>query len=587
MRKKNVDVIFYELKDAVCATLVIHCSCQKEFIGHFRLTKLGFQQVWVELSPRLPIVRRNTGVRNELKICDAKLTILHVDAFLEGLERNGERLWLLGELAVMATNNSETQQPFSASAGLPPPRRKSFLRPRQPAKQSTSSTALTNDPLWLNAFVLDGERGLSHEEAVKDSQKRGDASHDQQRLIAFIEGYESVVGAGAATYLSGLGDFTDGTGVHHYVTASEPNRQGHFGVLDTMGHRSYETKFAPMISFHTFLADVTATRERRERLDLASYATTTMVRNYRRKSNKGSYCSEKLQEAVRAVQNRTMKKKLVSCLHIMEKNGFGLSREEILNMVGDYVNRNEISTPFKNGIPGKDWLYAFQQRHNLTVKKPQSVDEISKEAFDALKLKRWKEFVTSYDIPQQLPNTSDNYGISHNNHRDIKINRNLKTLQPRTLAIVLDKLNTTNLKLCLLNRIPSNNNTLELGQINKQTTTFQALLLEKVRRGDSTKTVWRKVAPGAEVITRDDVAGQSVSPDNADTESEVSIYPDDGNFDSEIISTKYDMDTQNEDSESEMHDRSLILKSEASPVEGFYLESFIWNGISCCPGIQF
>lgn len=41
---------------------------EKEFIGHFRLTKLGFQQVLVELSPYLPILKRNTGVRNELKV---------------------------------------------------------------------------------------------------------------------------------------------------------------------------------------------------------------------------------------------------------------------------------------------------------------------------------------------------------------------------------------------------------------------------------------------------------------------------------------------------------------------------------------
>ncbi|XP_045450229.1 putative nuclease HARBI1 [Melitaea cinxia] len=44
---------------------------EREFIGHFRLTKLGFQQVLVELSPHLPIVKRNTGVRNELKILAA------------------------------------------------------------------------------------------------------------------------------------------------------------------------------------------------------------------------------------------------------------------------------------------------------------------------------------------------------------------------------------------------------------------------------------------------------------------------------------------------------------------------------------
>ncbi|CAH0730257.1 unnamed protein product, partial [Brenthis ino] len=175
---------------------------------------------------------------------------------------------------------------------------------------------LTNDPLWLDSFVLDGEKGLAHEEAVKDckadatgfvelveqeyaaisncdrhfsksvplsafayynhliwwykiallAQKRGNASHDQ-RLVAFIEGYDTVVGAGAATYLSGLGDFTDGTGVRHYVTASEPNQDGHFGAIGAENHGAYEKKIAPMVSFHTILAGVVATRRRRERLE--------------------------------------------------------------------------------------------------------------------------------------------------------------------------------------------------------------------------------------------------------------------------------------------------------------------------------
>lgn len=50
--------------------------------------------------------------------------------------------------------------------------------------------------------------------------------------------------------------------------------------------------------------------------------------------------------------------------------GFGLSRKEILLMVGSYVKNNNIKTRFKGGIPGKDWFVGFCRRHRLSCKKP-------------------------------------------------------------------------------------------------------------------------------------------------------------------------------------------------------------------------
>ncbi|GBP40292.1 hypothetical protein EVAR_83982_1 [Eumeta japonica] len=101
-----------------------------------------------------------------------------------------------------------------------------------------------------------------------------------------------------------------------------------------------------------------------------------MVRNYQRKTDKGSYSKEKLQEAMRAVQNgelsgykaarlyniprmtimdhvknkrgksdtlrrntalsREVETKLASYLHLIERYGFGLTRDEVLEMVGEY-----------------------------------------------------------------------------------------------------------------------------------------------------------------------------------------------------------------------------------------------------------
>ncbi|CAI6366298.1 unnamed protein product [Macrosiphum euphorbiae] len=63
-----------------------------------------------------------------------------------------------------------------------------------------------------------------------------------------------------------------------------------------------------------------------------------------------------------------MEKELIDGLVTMEKWGFGLSRSEIITLVGDFVTINNIKTPFKNGIPGEDWFFNFKNRHNLSIK---------------------------------------------------------------------------------------------------------------------------------------------------------------------------------------------------------------------------
>lgn len=147
-----------------------------------------------------------------------------------------------------------------------------------------------------------------------------------------------------------------------------------------------------------------------------------MVRNYTRKTDKSSYSKEKFQEAIHAIQsgqlsgykasqlykiprmtlmdhvnNKRFKsktlgrstalsleveEKLASYLHLMERNGFGLSKTELLEMVGDYVRLNGLSTPFKDVVPGEAWFYGFKNRHNLSVKKPQGVEYARKKAID-------------------------------------------------------------------------------------------------------------------------------------------------------------------------------------------------------------
>ncbi|CAH2095105.1 unnamed protein product [Euphydryas editha] len=146
-----------------------------------------------------------------------------------------------------------------------------------------------------------------------------------------------------------------------------------------------------------------------------------MVRTYKRRTNRGTYDKNQLREAVLAVRNGTLsgykaaqvykiprmtimdhvhKKRssnmigrkttlpsevemnLASCLHIMETYGFGLTRAEVLDMVGEYIKQNNIPSSFKNGVPGKDWFVSFSKRHHLSIKKPQAVEYARKTAID-------------------------------------------------------------------------------------------------------------------------------------------------------------------------------------------------------------
>lgn len=79
---------------------------------------------------------------------------------------------------------------------------------------------------------------------------------------------------------------------------------------------------------------------------------------------------------------KTTEDRLGNATKILEKWGFGLSRAEILNLVGDYVRLNDMKTPFKDGIPGEDWFLNFKHRQQLSIKKPQSVEYVRKAMTD-------------------------------------------------------------------------------------------------------------------------------------------------------------------------------------------------------------
>ncbi|XP_026325747.1 uncharacterized protein LOC113234608, partial [Hyposmocoma kahamanoa] len=72
--------------------------------------------------------------------------------------------------------------------------------------------------------------------------------------------------------------------------------------------------------------------------------------------------------------------RIVNCILVMEKCGFPLTRKEVISLISEFIRRNGIVTAFKNDIPGDDWFRNFRRRHNLSLKKPQSVEIARKKA---------------------------------------------------------------------------------------------------------------------------------------------------------------------------------------------------------------
>lgn len=61
--------------------------------------------------------------------------------------------------------------------------------------------------------------------------------------------------------------------------------------------------------------------------------------------------------------------KMASAVKKMAEAGFGPTIQELQSIVKDYVEANDIATPFKDGLPGYDWTVGFMKRHNLSLKR--------------------------------------------------------------------------------------------------------------------------------------------------------------------------------------------------------------------------
>ncbi|XP_072395036.1 uncharacterized protein [Diabrotica undecimpunctata] len=94
--------------------------------------------------------------------------------------------------------------------------------------------------------------------------------------------------------------------------------------------------------------------------------------------------------------------RLANGLKTMEKWGYGLSRKEVLEIVGNFVKTNHIETNFKDGVPGEDWFLGFTQRYRLSIKVPQNVEYSRKKALDPFIIYQF------YDL---LKSIMDEYGL--------------------------------------------------------------------------------------------------------------------------------------------------------------------------------
>jgi hypothetical protein len=68
----------------------------------------------------------------------------------------------------------------------------------------------------------------------------------------------------------------------------------------------------------------------------------------------------------------------------------GIGRKEVLHRIGQLAMRQDLKTPFKNGLPGRFYWTGFLSRHpEITLKKPEALSGIRPRAMN-------QQVVTNY-----------------------------------------------------------------------------------------------------------------------------------------------------------------------------------------------
>ena len=75
--------------------------------------------------------------------------------------------------------------------------------------------------------------------------------------------------------------------------------------------------------------------------------------------------------------------KIAESLFKAADQGFGMSRLAVMKKAGDVCKKVGLRTPFKHGIPGKDWWEGFKKRNaEVSLRKPEKLSEVRSRAIN-------------------------------------------------------------------------------------------------------------------------------------------------------------------------------------------------------------
>ena len=81
------------------------------------------------------------------------------------------------------------------------------------------------------------------------------------------------------------------------------------------------------------------------------------------------------------VLTATQEAEIVETCQIFSEWGFGLTKSDIVNVIGDYFRHTKHPNPFRDGVPGDDWWRLFIKRHPEVFKrKPQTLQMVRAKA---------------------------------------------------------------------------------------------------------------------------------------------------------------------------------------------------------------
>nr|CAD7415157.1 unnamed protein product [Timema poppensis] len=82
-------------------------------------------------------------------------------------------------------------------------------------------------------------------------------------------------------------------------------------------------------------------------------------------------------EGIKSSRDASTESLLVECLIARSKLGYPCDKEELLDLVQEFVVNNTIKTPFVNNRPGHDWYSGFMKRHLTAYDEHEMKDKVN------------------------------------------------------------------------------------------------------------------------------------------------------------------------------------------------------------------